>query len=118
VIEELKKLGMVVLVPFDRPEPLGYMNVFEEGDIWIKAKGCEECPIESKKRCCNQCPILIQDTGQCMAHLGVGSLNKPFECVVRPLPNRCYSWCHLEFKCVKGKNEGKVRKISEPAHGF
>lgn len=107
-----------VLVPIDDPSPVEYRNLFEPGDIWVKIKGCEECPLESRRRCCNQCPLLIQETGQCMAHLGVGSLNKPFECVIKPIPSGCYSWCHLEYKCIQGKNAGKIRKVSEPAFGF
>jgi len=107
-----------VVIEVDEPTPVAFLNLFEKGDIWVKAKGCEDCPVENRRRCCNQCPLLIQETGQCMAHLGVGSLNKPFECVIRPIPDKCYSWCNLEYKCVQGSNEGKIRKVNEPPFGI
>lgn len=109
---------IAVVVEIDNPTPIAYLNLYEQGDLWLKIKGCEDCPIESRRRCCNQCPMLVKDNGLCMLHMGVGSLNKPFECVVRPNPKNCLSWCQLEYKCISGKNEGKIRKVNTPAFGF
>ena len=110
------KRRMKVIINVKDPTPIAYQDVFEEGDEWIRIKGCEDCPIENKKRCCNQCPVLLKEQGLCMLHMGVGfGLNKPFECIVRPYPNKTSSWCILEYKCVKGgKNVGKIKKLNEP----
>lgn len=106
---------MKALVSADEPVVYAYQDVFEEGDEWVKIQGCEACPIENRKRCCNQCPLFLEDNGLCMIHMGLCSIQKPYQCVVRPRPNICLSWCHLEFKCTKGKNEGAIIKIKEPA---
>ena len=116
-----------VIAAVDDPTPVAFVNLFEPGDIWIKTKGCEDCPLESRRRCCNQCPMLVYATGQCSLHVkggrngaqvGINNLNKPFCCMVKPIPSDCYSWCQLEYKCLQGSNEGKIRKVSEPAFGI
>ena len=100
---------ILALVPLDRPSPVGFMNVFDEDDIWIKIRGCEDCP--SKKICCGTCPML-NDKG-CFLHLDK-SQSKPFRCIINPNPRNNLSWCQQEFQCVQGEMLGQIRKIKEP----
>ena len=108
-----KKLSVLCLI--DDPTPIVYFNVYEVDDIWIKIQGCEACSLENRKKCCNLCPMFTE-LG-CYFHLE-NLLNKPYRCVVKPTPETCLSWCALEFKCVKGKNEGKIRKIKDIGNVF
>ena len=97
------------------PVPVGYLNVYEQGDVWLKIVGCEGCPPEAQKKCCGNCPLLLKQGG-CIPHLE--GTHKPFDCMIVPPPDMTYSFCQLEFECVKGTNKGKVRKIREPGHEF
>ena len=111
-----KKLSVVLSL--DDPTPIAFLNVYEEGDVWVKIKGCEECPIESRKKCCGNCPLLTPD-GQCSFHLeSKKNSKKPIHCIVKPYPNDCLKFCSLEFKCIKGSKEGKIRKVKEPGNIF
>jgi len=107
----LKLKETVALVPLDRPEVLGYANLFEEGDLWIKIKGCLDCPESSRQMCCRDCKAKY--IYGCMFHLEGGTTNKPFECVVKPDPRQGLSYCHLEFLCVSGTRVGKIRRIKD-----
>ena len=106
------------IVPLDNPSPIAFMNIYEKGDIWVKIKGCEDCPLESRKKCCGNCPMFTEKG--CFFHLGseIKRSNKPFHCAVRPSPNSCASYCYLEFKCIKGSKKGKIRKVSKPGNIF
>lgn len=105
-----KKLSAVI--PVDDPSPLAYMNVFEEGDIWVKIKGCEECPIEQRAKCCGTCPLFAGEG--CYFHfINPKNSQKPFKCVVKPNPSRCKSTCCLEFVSVKGTQKGQIRRIRD-----
>ena len=97
-----------VICSLESPVALGYINVFEEGDEWIKVKGCDGCP--NTKLCCGNCPMLIDD--KCYMHLE-NTMKKPFRCVIYPPPDTTLSWCQLEYKCVKGKHEGKIKRLNK-----
>lgn len=99
---------LLALVPLDNPSPVGYMNIYEQGDIWEKIKGCEEC----ENNCCGNCP-LSSDKG-CYLHLINKGQDKPFHCVVHPSPLKHKADCILEYKCVKGTQIGRIRKQRDP----
>jgi len=102
---------IVALVPLDKPaELLGYMNVFAEGDIWQKIRGCEDCPPENN--CCKNCPVYVEGIG-CKLHILNNGQDKPSHCVVHPSPLKHRPNCCLEYKCVKGKFEGLIRRQCE-----
>lgn len=104
---------MKVICDVNEPSAIAYQDVFEDGDEWVKVNSCQGCPIESVRLCCAKCPMLLED-GKCMAHMGMTFRNKPYECITKPYPNTTFSFCQLKFKCTKGKNVGKIKKISEP----
>ena len=97
-----------VVIPIDEPSPIAYMNVYEEGDIWVKKKGCEGC--KNIEKCCGNCPLLTKDG--CLLHLQSGKM-KPYKCIVYPTPDMAHSWCQIEFECVKGSNKGKLRRLKD-----
>ncbi len=101
---------VLAIVPLDEPSPVGFMNVYEDGDLWEKIKGCDECPPENN--CCVNCP-LSTDKG-CYLHLIKKGQDKPFHCVVHPSPLKHKPKCCLEYRCIKGSYKGLVRRQSEP----
>lgn len=105
-----------VICSMDDPEALGYTSLYEKGDVWIKIRGCEDCPEESRIKCCGQCPM-SSDMG-CYFHLMNPSSHsqKPFGCISHPHPKFARSYCCLEFKCIRGSNEGKIRRVRDK-HG-
>jgi hypothetical protein len=106
-----------VLCPLDHPTTVAHFNVYEKGDIWVKIKGCESCPWESRQICCRGCPMNTE-LG-CYLHIRSGSRNKPYGCMTASSsPNCNQTYCYLEFKCIKGKHEGKIRKVKEPSNVF
>lgn len=107
----------VALCPLDDPSPVAYFNVYEVGDIWVKIKGCEDCPLEDRRKCCGNCPM-FSELG-CYWHLESGNRSsKPYNCIVDPTPDKGASYCQLEFKCVAGSKAGKIRKVREPGNVF
>lgn len=106
-----------VLCLLDDPTPIAYYNVYKPGDIWIKIKGCEDCSVENRKKCCGNCPHVTAN-GDCAWHLEVGRSSKPWSCIMWPTPDQANSRCCLEFKCVKGKHKGKIRKVRDVANVF
>jgi len=112
-MNEIKKFSVVI--PLDDPSPIAYLNVYEEGDVWIKIKGCEACLLETRKICCGNCPMFTSKG--CFLHLDPGS-NKPFHCVAMLYPNTYISYCSLEFKCVEGSKAGQVRRIKDTGDVF
>jgi hypothetical protein len=103
---------MKVIVSATEPTAIGYQDVFEEGDEWVKINSCEGCPLENIRTCCNNCPMLTGD-GKCYLHLMKKGNLKPYECAVRPMPDAHVSPCQLEFRCIKGSNKGKIRRIRD-----
>jgi len=103
---------LLLLMPVDDPSPVGAMNLMEQGDIWIKTKGCDTCPIEMRRKCCGDCPMLSPDA-ICILHSFRPYNNKPYKCIAQPRPNSCVSWCSLEYTCVQGSHKGKVRRLRE-----
>ena len=104
----------LVLCTQDNPTTIAYFNLYEDGDVWIKTKGCEGCPWENRQKCCSGCPMLSEKG--CFFHLqSPKGSNKPFSCVTcpDPHPRNVLSWCQLEFECVKGKHKGQIRKLRE-----
>jgi len=102
----------LVICDYKEPTSYVYLNVFQKGDVWLKIKGCEGCSWEDRKKCCGKCPMNTEKG--CFFHLDSGTSNKPQSCVVRPNPNASISSCQLEFKCIKGINDGKIIKINTP----
>lgn len=113
-MEITKEKAAVCLI--NEPSPIAFLNVYEEGDVWIKIQGCESCPVENRKKCCGNCPMVCEKG--CYWHLVEGGSSKPFFCVVRPTPDTCLSWCYLEFKCIKGSKEGKIRRVKDRGNVF
>jgi len=106
---------MKIICEENQPNPLTYLDVYEEGDMWVKIQGCEACPLENRKKCCGDCPMFT-DKG-CYFHLG-NLLNKPYRCVINPVPSTCLSWCALEFECTEGSKKGLVRRIRDKGNEF
>ena len=106
-----------ILCKVDDPTPIAYYNMYEEGDIWVKIRGCEDCSLEDKQKCCGDCPFIMAN-GDCGWHLEKSKSAKPWYCVTWPTPNRANSRCVLEFKCTEGTHKGKIRKVCKPADQF
>lgn len=104
----------LVLCLKNNPTSVIYFNIFESGDIWAKVKGCEGCPIESRKKCCKNC-LKYTDDG-CDHHLdGSNGQEKPFVCVYGPTPKARIPYCQMEFECVRGKQKGNIIKMNRDA---
>ena len=95
----------------DCASPVGYRNVYEDGDEWLKVCGCDGC--ERVKQCCGNCPH-SRGSGCPLHVLG----NKPLYCIVNPTPNTCKPHCLLVFECVKGSNVGKFRHLTDRDEPF
>ncbi len=115
-IPDKYKKEKLFLCSVENPSPILYVNIYGEGDVWIKVKGCEGC--KEHKKCCGNCPLSI-DLG-CAYHLGANKKGskKPFFCIYFPIPDNCLSWCQLEFKCIVGKYKNKIRKIKKHGNIF
>lgn len=115
--EKIPTNEMLFLCSTENPSPIAYFNVYEEGDIWVKIKGCEECPVEKRRICCGKCPM-FSDLG-CYWHLESrrGS-NKPFYCITFPHPGKCMSHCQLQYKCIEGSKKDKIRRICNKGNIF
>lgn len=101
------------IIPWNEPSPVGFINVFEQGDVWIKIQGCEKCSKERRKKCCGTCPMLTPDAF-CFWHIKAGSSSsKPFYCAVLPTPDSCTPGCKLVYQCIKGSKKGLIRAIED-----
>lgn len=106
------KNDKLVLCPTNNPSPIIYMNLYEEGDVWLKIQGCESCFKENRMKCCGNCPMSLNDTGECRLHIDNNREDKPFYCIIKPFPNTCMSFCNLQYKCISGSKKGKIRKVN------
>lgn len=109
---------MLVVIPVNEPRPVAYLNVYEPGDKWVKTVGCEQCPVERRRRCCGNCPMASDDG--CFWHLEkrIDGGNKPFHCIVNPRPSTCKKGCMLEFTCVRGSKKGLTRRVNDVGDTF
>jgi len=106
-----------VVISVSDPSSIAFLNVYEEGDIWIKIEGCEKCSYENRTQCCGSCPMNTEKG--CFFHLDKRSnINKPFYCIASPTPKDCIGYCSQKFKCLQGKYRDKIRKISKPSDIF
>ncbi len=115
--DEYKDKKLVIL-PEDDPSPIAYINLYDPGDVWLKIKGCLDCSTKNRITCCGTCAMSLKDTGECRLHMGNKKNEKPFYCVMRPLPITCLNWCSLEYKCISGLKKGKIRNITKPRDIF
>ena len=109
---ELPTDELLVIVNMDA-EVVGYRNLYDPGDEWLKVKGCENCPEESRRRCCGRCGHRMSKG--CSWHIEKGdyTTGKPFVCVVRPVPDACKSTCQQEYLCTTGPHAGKTRRTRD-----
>lgn len=103
----------LVLCSLNNATVAAFFNVYEPGDIWLKTKGCDGCPIESRQRCCGKCAFLMERGCAWHYEKGDNTKAKPFVCVVRPTPEPAISFCQQEYLCVKGTNQGKTRRVRD-----
>lgn len=94
-------------------EIVGYRNLYDPGDEWVKTKGCKDCPDWARRRCCGECGHRMGKG--CCWHFEKGdyTTGKPFICVVRPVPDACKSFCQQEYLCTAGPHFGKTRRIRD-----
>ena len=104
---------MRAVIDIEKQTASGYLDVYEEGDEWVKSQGCEVCSLETKKRCCHDCSSALPN-GDC----GVHEKGKPFNCIIAPIINICVPKCNLEYKCIKGINIGKTRRVKDMLNAF
>jgi hypothetical protein len=107
-----------VICTLSNPSPIAYLNLYEEGDIWIKIVGCDACPDDKRRLCCGNCPMFTKMG--CYWHLeaNLSTSSKPWNCVVKPYPHSAMSFCSLEYKCVAGSKEGKIRRVCDAGDVF
>lgn len=116
---------MKVIFDVKYQSPIAYLDVYEEGDEWVKIQGCADCPLENRLRCCGNhdyenhisCAMQNLITGECTHHVKPNQ-SKPWYCMRGPFPNAAMNFCALEFKCVKGTNMGKIRRVRDPGNVF
>jgi hypothetical protein len=91
------------------PTPIAFADVYEENDLWIKIVGCKGC--KATARCCGNCKFVTSKG--CFWHVDSRGQNKPLYCVIKPFPVDHWPYCQQQFKCVKGKNKGKIRRVKD-----
>ena len=101
---------MEAIIDIDSQSSIGFRNVYEDGDEWIKIRGCDSCPEETRKKCCIKCPSLSGD-GLCLEHYN--QKGKPLYCVTNPTIKMCVKHCSLTYMCTKGSNLGKIRRVKD-----
>jgi hypothetical protein len=107
------------VISLEEATPIAFFNMYDEGDVWIKTKGCESCLQERRIKCCGNCPCVTPD-GQCQWQVGENKRypRKSFFCVVYPLPSKFVSDCCIEYKCTEGDKKGKTRRIKDKLNVF
>ena len=110
--------GKLAVVDMKEATPVAYINLYEQDDIWLKVKGCEDCPWESRIRCCGRCAFLMERG--CAWHFERGDLtkSKPFVCVVRPTPESAKAFCRQEYLCIKGTKKNLIRRTRDKRGEF
>ena len=103
--------GKLAVVDMKEATPVAYINLYEQDDIWLKIRGCEDCPWEARIRCCGNCAFLMERGCAWHYEKGDNTKAKPFVCVVRPSPDKISGFCQLEYQCAAGTNKGKIRRI-------
>jgi len=102
------------LVATDDPSPVGFMNVFEAGDLWKKVRGCEACSLEHRLKCCGNCEFLVKEDGHCDREDNVRwRMGKPLYCCIMPTPDMHISGCALIYECTQGKFTGMQRRLDD-----
>ena len=111
----------LVVIDIKEASPVAFINVYEDGDIWMKIVGCEACRMPSPARCCGRCPFATIDG--CAWHaknFSLGSVSdKSLGCIVLPrITKKRTDKCSLIYKCVRGSMKGKYRRIFDHADVF
>jgi len=112
---------MSVICRVKDASPVAFLNLFDEGDMWIKIKGCLDCPLEQRIKCCGNCPCILAD-GSCYwqmqkPHDRDGTM-KSLSCIITPLPTKFSSRCCIEYLCVVGEKKGKIRRLQDKLNVF
>lgn len=115
VMSEITK-EIAVVLSMSEPSPIGFLNLYNEGDEWVKIQGCEKCAWEARQNCCGRCRMLTSKG--CFLHMDGGGQNKPYYCVINPSPKQTLHECALAYKCVKGPKEGLIRRVCDPTDIF
>ena len=68
----------LVVCSMDGATPDAYMNLYEPGDVWVKQRGCEDCPMKMRKRCCGNCAFLMERGCAWHFEKGDNTKAKPF----------------------------------------
>jgi len=103
---------ILAIIPVDDPSPVAFMNLYDAGDLWVKVQGCEACESERAARCCGRCPHRYSKG--CDWHHERGRYKqKPFHCVVLPIPIACKKGCAIVYECIGGANKGKRRHVTD-----
>jgi hypothetical protein len=111
-LRALSEQGLLVVCRPTEPTPVAFLNVYSAGDVWLKVRGCEDCP--EVRKCCGSCG-LVTDKG-CLIQLQTPyGVQKPFHCCVSPTPNDCTSFCQQEFICIEGPQRGRRRRVRDPS---
>ncbi len=111
-LHDLLGRPMAIIPQNDDPSPIAFTSVYEPGDVWVKIRGCEDCPVESVAKCCGDCPLA--SPAGCFLHLSnKRTSQKPYNCVVMPTPEKAISYCVQEFRCIRGTHEGRVRRVRD-----
>jgi len=110
--DELLSRPLALIPQQDDPSPAAFTSVYEQGDVWVKIRGCEDCPPEVLAKCCGNCPLA--SSAGCLLHLlNKRTSQKPYNCVVKPTPEKTLSYCVQEFQCVRGTYEGRIRRVRD-----
>ncbi len=111
------KYAAVILI--DDASPMGFFNLFDIGDVWVKIKGCFDCPKEQRIQCCGQCPCILPNGGcYWQSPENIKSSRKSLHCIITPLPNKFNGRCCIEYKCVEGPKKGKIRRLRDKLNVF
>ena len=97
---------MNAIIDIKKIAVVAFENVFEEGDRWNQIVGCEACTSEGQ--CCGRCKMRMP-SGDCRLHVEDPG-QKPCHCVIFPNPTQTWSWCAIQFQCVKGSRMGEIIK--------
>lgn len=111
---------MKVVIDIKGQTPVGFIDVYEEGDEWVKIKGCEECPKEQRIKCCGNCPC-ITPNGGCYWQESPEHQKAPRKslyCMITPAIDKFNSNCCLEYRSVKGSKIGKIRRVKDKLNVF